>query len=141
MLGNSCHQCDSVPQLDRVLSRIEAGAASQIVLEADTSIHCVTPSGLQPVSAQVLTRAQALALVHEMAGPDDKPAVAAGTGIRFLYRWNDKQWLVQQEADAPLRIRIRQWVDKPGPSDPNVPEGTRHLRRRASDKPLSLIHI
>ena len=136
MFGNSCHQCDSVPQLDRVLSRIEAGAASQIVLEADTSIHCVTPNGLQPVSAQVLTRAQALALVNEMAGPDDKPAVAAGTGIRFLYRWNDKQWLVQQEADAPLRIRIRQWVDKPGPSDPNVPEGTRHLRRRASDKPF-----
>lgn len=123
-------------QLDRILSRIENGAASQIILEADNPIQCITPNGIQPVSAQAVNRVQTLSLINEIAGLEDRPAVAAGTGIRFLYEWNDKRWLVQQESETPLRIRIRQWVDKPGPSDPNVPEGSRHLRRRATDRPF-----
>lgn len=125
-----------MPQLDRILSRIEAGAASQIVLEADSHIRCLTPSGLQPVSAQRLSREQTLGLIGEIAGAEDRPAVASGIGIRFLYSWNEKQWLVQQESDAPLRILIRQWVDKSGPSDPSAPQGNRHMRRRATDMPF-----
>ncbi|MCA0374181.1 MAG: type IV pilus twitching motility protein PilT [Gemmatimonadetes bacterium] len=126
-----------MPQLDRVLPRLDSGSASALLLEADAPIRAVTPAGEQPLSQQVLTRAQVLGLVGEVASADDKPAVAAATAIRFLYEWNGKRWLIQQEPDAPrLRLRIRQWVDKPGPSDPNVPEGTRHLRRRASDRPF-----
>lgn len=123
-------------QLDRILSRIDSGAASQIILEEDCPIQCVTFNGPQSVSAQTVTRTQTLGLVNEIAGIEDRPAVAAGSGIRFLYNWNDKRWLVQQESETPLRIRIRQWVDKPGPADPNVPEGSRHLRRRATDRPF-----
>jgi twitching motility protein PilT len=132
-----CLSRNSVPQLDKVLSRLDTGAASQILLDADAPIRCVTPNGEQPIGTQVLTQGQVLTLINELAGPDDKPSVAKATGIRFLYRWNDKNWLVQQDAEAPsLRIRIRQWVDKAAPADPSVPEGSRHLRRRATDKPL-----
>jgi len=134
--GNICLRCDSLPQLDRVLTRLEAGAASAILLEADNPIRCVTPNGPQPVSAQVLSRAQVLALVSELAGAEDKPALAAGVGVRFLYTWHGAQWLVQQDSDTPLRLQIRQWVDKAGPADPEVPDGSAHLRRRASDRPL-----
>ena len=102
-----------VPQLHKLLPRLESGAASQILLEADTPIHCVTPGGLQQVSTQVLTRTQVLTLVSELATPAERPAILAGTGIRFLHEFNDKQWLVQQDAGASTtRIRIRRWVER-----------------------------
>jgi twitching motility protein PilT len=135
--SHRCHPRNPVPQLDKVLSRLDSGAASQILLDADAPLRLVTPNGEQPIGSQVLTQGQILSLINELAGPDDKPSVVKGSGIRFLYRWNEKDWLVQQEADAPrLRVGIRQWVEKPTPADPTVPEGSRHLRRRATDKPL-----
>ncbi len=126
----------SVAQLDRLLPRLESGAASLILLEANQPIRCVTPGGLQQVSTQVLTSSQVLALVSELAGPDDKPAIIAGTGIRFLYEFNGKKWLVQQEEDDPsiLRIRVRQWVDRPATGTPGTAAGA--IRRRESDAPF-----
>ncbi|MES2523143.1 MAG: type IV pilus twitching motility protein PilT [Gemmatimonadota bacterium] len=100
-------------QLDRILPRLESGAASQIILEADAPISCVTPAGPQALTAHALTREQVLALVAEVAGPDDKVAVNAGAGIRFLYEWNGNRWLVDQDAEAPItRLLVRKWVDK-----------------------------
>ena len=125
-----------VPQLDKILPRLESGAASQILLETDAPIRCVTPSGLQQVSSQVLTQAQVLALVGELAAPEDRPAIAAASGIRFFYRFNEKQWLVQQEADeSTTRIRIRRWVDRENSETPAPGELTA-VRRRAADAPF-----
>ncbi len=123
-------------QLDRLLPRLESGAASLILLEGDQPIRCVTPAGLQQVSTQVLTSGQVLALVSELAKPEDKPAIIAGSGIRFLYEFNDKKWLVQQEEDDPslLRIRVRQWVDRPATGTPGTSAGA--VRRRESDAPF-----
>jgi twitching motility protein PilT len=104
-----------VPQLDRVLPRLESGAASQILLEADTPLRCITPSGEQPVSAQVLTQGQVQALLSELAPAEEKASIADMRGVRFLYVWNEKQWLVYQDANAvAFRVFIRQWVDKSG---------------------------
>lgn len=104
-----------MPQLDRVLPRLESGAASQILLESESPIRCVTPSGLQQVSTQVLSQSQVLALVSELAGPESRPAIIAGTGIRFFYTFNDKRWLIQQDEDpSTLRVRIRQWTTREG---------------------------
>ncbi|MGV3711034.1 MAG: type IV pilus twitching motility protein PilT [Gemmatimonas sp.] len=101
-----------MPQLDRVLTRLESGAASQIVLEADLPIQCHTATGLHPVTAQPLTRQQVLAIAAEVAPQDDKVAVAAGSNIRFVYAWNDQQWLVQQDNDAPVtRLVVQKWVE------------------------------
>lgn len=131
-----CPQCD-VPQLDKILPRLESGAASQILLESDAPIRCVTPSGLQPISTQVLTQSQVLALVSELAGPEDRPAIIAGTGIRFFYRFNDKQWLVQQEEDpSTTRIRIRRWVDREATGTPAAGGESTSVRRRAGDAPF-----
>ncbi|MEN9510074.1 MAG: twitching mobility protein, partial [Gemmatimonadota bacterium] len=124
-----------MPQLDRVLPRLENGA-TQLLLEADTPIRCVTADGEQPVSSQILSAAQVLGLIGELAGPDDKPAVMAGRNIRFLYTWNERQWLVQQDDESPqLRLRIEPWTAMDAPSDPTVPDTSRHRRRRASDRP------
>jgi twitching motility protein PilT len=124
-----------VPQLDRLLPRLESGAASVILLEADAPIRCVTPNGLQQVSTQVLSQSQVLALLGELAKPEDKPAVTAGAGIRFLYEFNGKQWLVQQDADAStIRVRVRHWVVREASGDP-APDGGK-LRRRTSDTPF-----
>ena len=124
-----------MPQLDRVLPRLENGA-TQLLLEADTPIRCVTADGEQPVSSQILSAAQVLGLIGELAGPDDKPAVMAGRNIRFLYTWNERQWLVQQDDESPqLRLRIELWQAVDAPSDPTVPDTNRHRRRRASDRP------
>ncbi len=126
-----------MPQLDRVLVRLESGAASQIVLEADAPIRCITPAGPQAVSQQALSAKQILALVGELAAIEDKPSIAAAKGIRFLYRWNDQRWLVSQEAEAPaLRLMVRKWVEKATPDDPAIPATQQHLRRRASDRPF-----
>ncbi len=124
-----------MPQLDKVLPRLEAGTASQIVLETDAPIRCITPTGLLQVSSQVLTQSQVLALVSEMATPEDRQAIVAGSGIKFMYAWNGKQWLVQQEPDPDrLRIRIRQWADRPSAGTP-APEPT-PLRKREEDAPF-----
>jgi twitching motility protein PilT len=126
----------NVPQLDRVLPRLEAGAATHVILEADAPIRCVTPSGTQAVTQQALTRQQVLALVAEVAQPDEREWVAEAKGIRLLYTWNEQRYLVAQDTDADtLRLHIRKWVDKVGPRDPAAPTGERHQRRRASDRP------
>ena len=125
-----------VPQLDKILPRLESGAASQILLETDTPIRCVTPSGLQQVSSQVLTQSQILALVSELAAPEDRPSIVAAQGIRFRYHFNDKQWLVQQEEDpSTTRIRIRRWVEREGSEQPSAGEPMA-VRRRADDAPF-----
>jgi len=125
-----------VPQLDRVISRIESGIASAIVLEADSPIRCVTADGEIPISQQVLSTGQVLTLVAELAGPDDRGPVAAGQGIRFLYTVNERQWLVEQDDEANrTRVVIREWIAKaPAPSEPT--DASIQLRRRASDRPL-----
>lgn len=124
-----------MPQLDKVIPRLESGAASQILLETDAPIRCVTASGLQQVSTQHLSQAQVLALVGELASPADRPAIVAGKGISFFYTFNEKQWLVQQEPDtSTIRIRIRQWVQREATGEPvarDIP-----IRRRATDAPF-----
>ena len=116
------------------MPRLESGAASQVILEADAPIRCVTPSGVQSVTQQVLTRQQVLALVAEVAAPEDRDMVAEGSGIRLLYTWNEQRYLVAQEVEAPaLKLMIRKWVEKVGPRDPQAPVNVRHMRRRAAD--------
>ena len=126
-----------MPQLDRVLTRLESGAASQIVLEADSPIQCRTAAGLQPLTAQSLTRQQVLAIAAEVAPQEDKVVVATGTNIRFLYEWNDQQWLVAQDNESPMvRLLVRKWVDKPSDAQ-NIdvfPDVKVHARRRAADR-------
>jgi len=125
-----------VPQLDRVLPRLEAGAASQVILEADAPIRCLTPTGLQAVTQQVLTRDQVIALVAEVASPDERSFVAEAQGIRLLYTWNEQRYLVAQDTESPnLKLMIRKWVEKAGPRDPQKPTNVRHMRRRATDRP------
>ncbi len=131
-----------MPQLDRVLARLESGAASQIILEADAPIRCVTPTGPQAISQQVLSNKQVLALVGEMAEADQKAAVAIGRGIRFLYAWNDQQWLVEQDGSAVhTRLTVRKYVEQaamapealapeaPVPAAQSAPEPAPALRR------------
>ena len=129
-------QLPYVPQLDKLLPRLESGAASQILLESDAPIRCVTPSGLQQVSTQVLSQSQVLALVSELATPESRPAINAGTGIRFFYRFNDKQWLIQQDEDPSLtRILIRRWVDRDATGTPTAGADGTTIRSRATDTP------
>ncbi|HYW31546.1 MAG TPA: type IV pilus twitching motility protein PilT [Gemmatimonas sp.] len=97
----------------------------------------MTPSGLQALTPNALTREQVLALVAEVAGPDDQAAVTAGAGIRFLYEWNGNRWLVDQDADAPTtRLLVRKWVDKTQ-SEPSNGAGAHPApQRRAEDRPF-----
>jgi twitching motility protein PilT len=106
-----------MPQLDRLLPRLESGAASQIILEADAPIRCLTPSGPVAVSRDALTRPQLLALVAELAEPTERSAIIAGAdAVRFLYQWNGQRWLVARDAESEgTRVAIRRWVDKPDP--------------------------
>ena len=136
-----------MPQLDRVLARLESGAASQIILEADAPIRCLTPTGPQAISQQVLSSKQVLALVGELAEADQKAAVAIGRGIRFLYTWNDRQWLVEQDGSAVhTRLIVRKFVERAAVAAPEAapeaaptpaPEAAPALRRyRATDVPF-----
>ena len=124
-----------MPQLDSVLERIESGAASYAVLEAEAPIRCRTPEGLRPFSPKPLSQEEVLAIIGEVAGPDEKITVASGTNIRFLYAWNDSRWLVAQDAEAPVtRLLVRKWVEKTKPANSDTPVTVTHLRRRASDR-------
>ncbi len=78
------------------------------MLEADAPIRCLTSAGAQPVSQQVLTRQQVLALVAEVAAPAERAAVADGTHVQFGYVLNGQSYLVARDTSAPtLRIAIR----------------------------------
>ncbi len=126
-----------MPQLDRVLARLESGAASQIILEANAPIRCVTPSGPQAVSQQTLTSKQVLALVGEMATADQKASVSAGRDIRFLYAWNGQQWLVEQDGSAPhTRLTVQKHVTVAEPAVAPAPPAPAVRRYRASDVPF-----
>ncbi|MEO7998182.1 MAG: type IV pilus twitching motility protein PilT, partial [Gemmatimonadaceae bacterium] len=90
-----------------------------------------------------LTRQQVLAIAAEVAPQEDKIVVATGTNIRFLYEWNDQQWLVAQDNEAPMtRLVVRKWVEKKSDqaaaSDPDsidvFADVKVHPRRRASDR-------
>ena len=126
-----------MPQLDRVLARLESGAASQIILEANAPIRCVTPSGPQAVSQQTLTSKQVLALVGEMATADHKASVSAGRDIRFVYEWNGQQWLVEQDGSAPhTRLTVQKQVTIAEPAVAPAPPPPAVRRYRASDVPF-----
>ncbi len=130
-------QCsDTVPQLDRVLARLESGAASQIILEADTPIRCVTDTGTHAVSQQVLTEQQVLIIIGELAGAGDKAAVTAGRDIRFVYTWKDQQWLVEQDREAPkTRLTVQKYSEPLHvPATPEPPPALR--RYRETDQPF-----
>ncbi|WP_238588151.1 type IV pilus twitching motility protein PilT [Gemmatimonas phototrophica] len=128
-----------MPQLDKVLPRLESGAATQILLETNAPIRCMTPNGLQQVSTQVLSQSQVLALVGELAGPEDRAAIVAAEGIKFTYTWNEKQWLVQQEPDASTtRIHIRPWVERESTGEPSTDQST--VRKREGDAPFGPFH-
>lgn len=95
----------------------------------------MTPTGLQQVSTQVLTQGQVLALLSELATPEERTAIIAGKGIKFVYAFNDKQWLIQQEDDATaLRVRVRQWVERPSDGEPGTDVNV--IRRRENDAPF-----
>ncbi len=95
----------------------------------------MTPTGLQQVSTQVLTQGQVLALLSELATPEERTAIIAGKGIKFVYAFNDRQWLIQQEDDATaLRVRVRQWVERPADGEPGTDVNV--IRRRENDAPF-----
>jgi twitching motility protein PilT len=126
-----------VPQLDRILPRLDGGAASHVILEADAPIRCASPAGLQSLTQQAFSREQVLALVAEVALPEERAAVADAKAIRLTYTWNGQRYLVSQETESPtLKLVIRKWVEKAGPRDPETPPTERHLRRRAADRPF-----
>lgn len=100
-----------MPQLDRVLLRLDGGAASEVVLEADSPIRCVTPSGPQPVTQQSLTRQQVLALVAEIAAPTERASVNAGVNVRVQYALNGHSYTLAQDSASPtLKIVARRDV-------------------------------
>ncbi len=97
-----------MPQLDRVLLRLDGGAASEVVLEADAPIRCVTPAGTQAVTQQLLNRQQLLALVAEVASPADRASVNAGANVRVQYALNGQSYVFTQDTASPtLRISVR----------------------------------
>ena len=97
-----------MPQLDRVLLRLDGGAASEVVLEADAPIRCVTPAGTQAVTQQLLNREQLLALVAEVASPADRASVNAGANVRVQYALNGQSYVFTQDTASPtLRISVR----------------------------------
>ncbi len=109
-----------MPQLDRVLPRLDGGAASEVVLEADAPIRCLTAAGPQAVTQQVLNRQQVLALVAEVAPPADRASIAAGVNVHFGYVLNGHMYQIAQDTSAPaLRIAIRRGADADvAPLDP-----------------------
>ncbi len=142
-----------MPQLDRVLPRLDGGAASEVVLEADAPLRCRTASGMQALSQQVLTRPQVLALVAEVASPTDRAGVARGVGIALDYALNGQRYAFRQDADAQvLRIVVRRAEpaavgdgsvaaaarasDATADPDADAPAPARVWRRRASDRSL-----
>ncbi len=97
-----------MPQLDRILSRLDGGAASEVVLEADAPIRCVTPSGLLAVTQQLLSRQQVLALVAEIALPAERASVNTGLNVRVQYALNGQSYAFAQDAaSSTLRIVAR----------------------------------
>jgi len=102
-----------VPQLDKLIARLESGVASAIVLESDSPIALQTAMGLQQFSSQVLSSSQVLALISEVADADVRPSIQSGRDIRFTYQFNGKPWLVQQDKDGSgLRIEVRAWSER-----------------------------
>jgi len=149
-----------MPQLDRVLPRLDAGAATEVFLEPDSPIRCMTTNGLQAVTAQPLSRAQVLALVAELAAPADRAAIAAGDQVQVRYELNGQTYEVTQDsASTALKVVIRK-LDmimprssdlEPATTAPPAPRnardeseagawegptGARVWRRRATDRPL-----
>lgn len=152
-----------MPQLDKLIARLESGVASAIVLESDSPIALQTAMGLQQFSSQVLSASQVLALISEVADTDVRPSIQSGRDIRFTYQFNGKPWLVQQDTDASgVRIQVRAWSERdngaeaPKPlntaprgvasvtptatpsSTPPAPEPARSVPRRADDAPLAV---
>ena len=124
-----------VPQLDFVLPRLDDGAVSQIILEADKPIRCLTATGVQTVSKQSFSREQLLALVGEVAAPDEREWVAAAQGIRLLYLFDGQRYLLSQDIESStLKVRIRKWAEQAGRGDPTsltmIPEPGRRADHR-----------
>jgi twitching motility protein PilT len=154
-----------VPQLDKLIARLESGVASAIVLESDSPIALQTAMGLQQFSSQVLSTSQVLALISEVADADVRPSIQSGRDIRFTYQFNGKPWLVQQDEDTRgVRIQVRAWSERDNgaeapkplntaprgvssvtpPSTPtpkpaeSLAESSRSVPRRAEDAPIAV---
>ncbi|WP_291161590.1 type IV pilus twitching motility protein PilT [Gemmatimonas sp. UBA7669] len=114
-----------MPQLDKLIARLESGVASAIVLESDSPIALQTGMGLQQFSSQVLSVSQVLALISEVADADVRPSIQSGRDIRFTYQFNGKPWLVQQDKDASgVRIEVRAWSERDNGAETPKPLNT-----------------
>lgn len=114
-----------MPQLDKLIARLESGVASAIVLESDSPIALQTAMGLQQFSSQVLSVSQVLALISEVADAEVRPSIQSGRDIRFTYHFNGKPWLVQQDADTSgVRIQVRAWSERDNGAEPPKPLNT-----------------
>lgn len=152
-----------MPQLDKLIARLESGVASAIVLESDSPIALQTAMGLQQFSSQVLSASQVLALISEVADADVRPSIQSGRDIRFTYQFNGKPWLVQQDTDVSgVRIQVRAWSERDNGAEAPKPlntaprgvasvtptatpsstqpaaEPARSVPRRADDAPLAV---
>ncbi|MBL0890781.1 MAG: hypothetical protein IBJ19_09225, partial [Gemmatimonadaceae bacterium] len=111
-----------MPQLDKLIARLESGVASAIVLESDSPIAMQTAMGLQQFSSQVLSASQVLALISEVADTDVRPSIQSGRDIRFTYQFNGKPWLAPQHTDAPgVRIHLRALQERANVAQPPDP--------------------
>lgn len=114
-----------MPQLDKLIARLESGVASAIVLESDSPIALQTAMGLQQFSSQVLSVSQVLALISEVADADVRPSIQSGRDIRFTYQFNGKPWLVQQDNNASgVRIQVRAWSERDNGAETPKPLNT-----------------
>jgi twitching motility protein PilT len=78
-----------LPQLDAMLRALAERGARELRLAEGTQPAFAYADGERAVSASTLTRSQIVALLSEIASPDDARRLAAGEPVRFAYRLQD----------------------------------------------------
>ena len=97
-------------QLDRLISVMVSNRADSIQLMENDAAKMIVQGDARPLTKAPLAAAQIVALVSEIAQPDDRAKIAAGTGTTFRYdnpdgsfgvrvRKGDSGWMVSIAVD------------------------------------------
>ncbi len=96
-----------MPQLDNMLRALADRGARELRLAEGARPVCTFADGDRPVSQVALSRAQILALISELAPPDQTARLDAGNPARFAYGPPGGAIFVFETGDAGDRLLVR----------------------------------
>jgi len=111
-----------MPRLDPFLTALVSHEADALLLSANDVARLDIGGVPRPVTKQSFTHAQVMALLVEVAGPDDRRAMEAGRETSWVHRSDDRDFMIRVTPTGDgIEVAIRESTADTTPAEPASP--------------------